>query len=84
MPQPSRRSLLLAAGAGSVALGSGVALVGPAGAASPSGSSTGSESGRIVAYVSDVASGEITVMRGDSETVVTDVSLARSLARLAG
>ncbi len=41
-------------------------------------------SGALVAYVRDLAAGEIAVMRGDTEVVVVDHDLARALARLAG
>ena len=40
--------------------------------------------GALVAYVKDLAAGEIAVMRGDTEVVVVDHELARALARLAG
>ena len=85
----SRRSFLLA-GAGSVAAGAGAltggaAVVGglAAGAAAQDGP-LDELTGSLVAYVSDVAAGEITLMVDDRETVVTDLQLARTLARLAG
>ena len=40
--------------------------------------------GALVAYVKDLAAGEIAVMRGDTEVVVVDHELARALARLVG
>ena len=40
--------------------------------------------GALVAYVKDLAGGEIAVMRGDTEVVVVDHELARALARLVG
>lgn len=87
----SRRSFLLA-GAGSVAAGAGAlaggaaavgALAGAGGAAAQDGP-LDELVGSVVAYVSDVASGEVTLMVDDRETVVTDLDLARTLARLAG
>jgi hypothetical protein len=39
--------------------------------------------GEVVVYVRDAGSGEITVMSGDREVVVTDRRLAQRLARLA-
>ncbi len=38
----------------------------------------------LVAYVSNVASGQVTVMRGDDEVVVTDRELARRIAKAVG
>ncbi len=87
----SRRSFLMA-GAGSVAAGAGAltggvavvgALAGAGGAATQDGP-LDELVGSVVAYVSDVAAGEITLMVDDRETVVTDAQLARTLARLAG
>jgi hypothetical protein len=40
-------------------------------------------SGEVVVYVRDASTGEITVMSGDRELVVTDRRLAQRLARLA-
>lgn len=92
MFEHSRRSFLVASGAGLVAVGAGSAgLVAASGVtladgdegAAADGLASGGE-GRLVAYVSDVRTGEVTVMRGDHETVVHDRALARSIARLAG
>jgi hypothetical protein len=41
-------------------------------------------SGPIVAYVSDPARGEISVMHGDREVAVRDRKLAASIVRAAG
>ena len=93
MVEHSRRSFLVASGAGLVAVGAGSAgLVAAAtgvtladgddGSAADDRASAGE--GRLVAYVSDIRTGEVTVMRGDHETVVHDRSLARSIAQLAG
>jgi hypothetical protein len=45
-------------------------------------SADGSDS--LVAYVSNLQSGEITVLRGEREAVVHDPALTLSLARIAG
>ena len=93
MIEHSRRSFLVASGAGLVAVGagsaglvaaaSGVTLADGDDGSAADGQGAGGE-GRLVAYVSDVRTGEVTVMRGDHETVVHDRALARSIARLAG
>ena len=93
MIEQSRRSFLVASGAGLVAVGtgsaglvaaaSGVTLADGDDGSTPDGPASVRE-GRLVAYVSDVRTGEVTVMRGDHETVVHDRALARSIAQLAG
>jgi hypothetical protein len=87
MSDHSRRTFLT--GTGAAALGA-VALTtaGPA-AAAPTEGATSSAPGvashePVVAYVTDVAAGRITVMRGDDEVVVTDRALAQRIARQAG
>jgi hypothetical protein len=85
MPEHSRRTFLLAAGAGTVAVAGGAATVLPAGVsatAAPEVADPGDQ--RLVAYLGNPRSGEIVVMRGDRETRVTDHALAAALARLAG
>lgn len=88
MSQQSRRSFLVAAGAGSVAVGAGAVLV----AASPSQAGTPADEtaddlpvadARVVAYVSDPGNDEVTLMVDDRESVVRDRVLARALARAA-
>jgi hypothetical protein len=89
----SRRTFLAGAagavaGAGAItALGSGSAttpFAGTSAAAQDAVGSTVAATGALVAYVRDLAAGEIAVMRGDTEVVVVDHELARALARLAG
>jgi len=83
MPEHSRRTFRLAAGAGSVAVGTGATTT----ILSDGGASADTDVGvdRLVAYVSNPATGEIIVMPGDCdrETRVTDPLLVASLARLA-
>lgn len=88
----SRRTFL--AGAAGLAVGAGgLAAAQSSGAVPFAGAATAAEqvleaasapTGALVAYVRDLAAGEIAVMRGDSEVVVIDHGLARALARLAG
>jgi hypothetical protein len=89
MSDHSRRPFLT--GTGAAALGAAtLATAGPAaartaptGAAGPSSSSPASHD-PVVAYVTDVTAGRITVMRGDDEVVVHDRALARNIARAVG
>lgn len=82
----SRRTFLITTGV--AAAGSAVvAGAESASAATPQTGTTGvaqSPSEPLVAYVSDVASGQITVMRGDDEVTVTDPDLARRIAGAVG
>ena len=92
MEQPNRRKFLLMAGAGAGAAAVGVAAVaggraasdapsdGAAGAA-PAGPAAG---GPLVAYVEDAGSGRVSVMVGETETVVHDPDLVTRLSRAAG
>jgi hypothetical protein len=95
MPEHSRRTFLLAAGASTAAVAGGAGAVLPAGVsataapdvadpdvADPDVADPGDQ--RLVAYLGNPRSGEIVVMRGDRETHVTDHALAAALARLAG
>lgn len=88
----SRRTFL--AGAAGVAVGAGgLAVARSSGAVPLGGGASAAEqvveaatapTGALVAYVRDLAAGEIAVMRGDTEVIVIDHGLARALARLAG
>jgi hypothetical protein len=85
----SRRAFLVRSGAiaaGATALGAGLLNAGPAQASTrpqtETDTSDGDVSGEsVVAYVSDAATGEITIMSGDREISVTDHRLARALVR---
>jgi hypothetical protein len=87
MSDHTRRTFLT--GTGTAALGA-VALTsaGPAAATSGTSETTSSRSNAspepVVAYVTDVSAGRITVMRGDDEVVVTDRALALHIARTVG
>ena len=89
MSDHSRRTFLTATGAaalGAVALAAGgraAAKAAPTEAAA-SGASSAASHEPVVAYVTDVTAGRITVMRGDDEVVVTDRALARHIARQVG
>jgi hypothetical protein len=87
MTQPSRREFLAASAAGAAAvsvttLGGGLLSAGPA-AATPPVEAGAQAGGPVIAEVRDVAKGEIIVMAGESEVMVTDVALAARLAHLA-
>lgn len=80
----SRRTFLVGA-AGLAAGAGGLAAVQAAGATPFGAGVSGVEAaGSLVAYVRDLAAGEIAVMRGDTEVVVVNHELARTLAGLAG
>jgi Ubiquitinol-cytochrome C reductase Fe-S subunit TAT signal len=89
MEQPTRRGFLFMTGAGAAAVGAaafaagragtgdGPAEVAPAAAAAPTGS------GPLVAYVADAGSGRVSVMVGETETIVHDPELVARLTRAA-
>ena len=90
MSETSRRSFLIAAGAGA-AVAATAGVVGRSGdpaAGDPVAGAWGSGStvpaggqGPLVAYVHDVDAGEVAVMVGESEVVITDrVLVAKLLA----
>ncbi|WP_426561466.1 hypothetical protein ACPPVT_14655 [Angustibacter sp. McL0619] len=84
MNEHSRRTFLITTGA-TAAVGA-VAVSAPGAAASSATQAQKASAGQqiepgapVVAYVSDVASGQVTVMRGEDEVVLTDHDLARRL-----
>ena len=88
MSHTSRRTFL--SGAAVVAGAATATALIPAGSAFASKSNKDVEApegdaqtGTVVAYVKDAKSGQISVMSGDREVVVTDRKLAQKLARLA-
>jgi hypothetical protein len=81
MTDHTRRGFLTIAGAGAAAAGAAVAAA-PATAAAPVRAPAGA-SGPLVAYVTDVLRGELTLMVGEREVVVHDRDLAARLARAA-
>jgi hypothetical protein len=82
MSDSSRRGFLMMAGAGAAAVGA--AAVAPAAFASRESADTGpiTVEGPLVAYVSDLHKGEVSVMKGEREVVVHDRALCASLARV--
>ena len=88
MSDQSRRSFLTGTGAaalGAVALPTiSAATAAPTAATTGAGASGAVRQDAVVAYVTDVAAGRITVMRGDDEIVVTDPALAWRIARQVG
>lgn len=90
MTNQSRRSFLIAAGVGSVAVGAGV-TVAPALAGGAKGETASeltaaefaADGARVLAYVSDPRHDEVTLMVDDRESVVRDRVLARALSNAA-
>jgi hypothetical protein len=82
MSDPSRRGFLLLAGTGVAAVGA--AAVAPAAFAESEPGEAGSSTvqGPLVAYVTDLNKGEVSVMMGEREVVVHDRALCASLARV--
>ena len=79
----SRRLFLAGAGAGvAAAATAGVVTSSASAATAPAGGEEAAQGGRaIVAYVSDVSGGQISLLQGEQEVVVRDRALARSLAQ---
>jgi hypothetical protein len=86
MSDATRRTFLVAAGAGAAAMG--VAAVSPAaasgatvkGSAQPSPLPSGEP---LVAYVSDASKGELTLLVGEREVLINDRDLVSRLTRAA-
>jgi Rieske Fe-S protein len=79
MSDSSRRGFLILAGAGAAAVGA--AAVAPAASASCETDDVGQAEGALVAYVSDLRRGEVSVMKGEREVVIHDKALCATLAR---
>ncbi len=80
----SRRLFLAGAGAGVAAAATAGVLTTSASAATagPAGGGEAAQGGRaIVAYVSDVSGGQISLLQGEQEVVVRDRALAQALAQ---
>jgi hypothetical protein len=80
----SRRGFLILAGASAAAVGA--VTLAPTASAAPDESpgAKGSVEGPLVAYVSDLRRGNVSVMMGEREVVVHDPALCASLARVLG
>jgi hypothetical protein len=84
MSQHSRRDFLR--GVGVTAAAATVAAIVPTGIAAASvedDDGLPTPEGTVVVYLRDPKAGTVTVMKGESETTVTDKVLARKLAKLA-
>ena len=87
MSESTRRGFLIMAGAGAAATAGAVVVAntGSAGAApadtGPDTAAPATASGPLVAYVGNPRSGQVSVMVGETEVVVSDPAL---VARLAG
>jgi len=90
MTQHSRRTFLITTGVAATSAGAVTSGALPAAAAATPSPDAASDAGlsadrrSVVAYVSDAASGQVTVMSGDREVVVTDHALVRRLTREVG
>jgi hypothetical protein len=76
MNQTSRRGFLAASGTGVAAIAVAPAIIG----ADSADASTPPE-GAVVAYIKDAATGQVAVMAGEREVVVTDKSLVATISR---
>jgi Ubiquitinol-cytochrome C reductase Fe-S subunit TAT signal len=85
MPDSTRRSFLIATGAGAAAVGVAAALPGSAAASSAAAESRTLPSGAqpLVAHVADPGSGSLTLLVGERELTVHDPELVARLARAA-
>ena len=81
MSDPSRRGFLILTGVGAAAVGA-VAVAPAAFAASGEDTGTSTDGAPLVAYVSNMHTGEVSVMMGEREVVVRDRALCASLARV--
>ena len=90
MTQHSRRTFLITTGVAATTAGAIASGALPAVAAAPVSPDAAPDYGlpgdrrSLVAYVSDAATGQVTVMSGDREVVVTDHALVRRLTREVG
>jgi hypothetical protein len=80
MSDPSRRGFLAIAGVGAATAGLAVAAP-AAGAHAPGTPPVEGASGPLVAYVTDVRSGAVSVMVGDREVEIHDRELVNRLTR---
>ncbi len=82
MSNTSRRGFLIRAGAGAAAAGVAVVAT-PSLASTPAATQPSSSREPMMAYVSDPSKGEVTVMVGEHENVVTDHELVSRLLKAA-
>jgi hypothetical protein len=76
MNETSRRGFLAAAGTGAATV-----AVAPAALGATAASAAPNHKGVVVAYVKDAAAGQVAVMAGEREVVVTDKNLVASITR---
>lgn len=90
MSESTRRGFLIMAGAGAAAT-AGAVVVASTGSASAAPADTATEndtalpataSGPLVAYVQNTRSGQVSVMVGETEVVVSDPALVARLANI--
>ena len=76
MNQTSRRGFLAASGTGVAAVAVAPVVIG-----ATSASASPPPEGAVVAYIKDAATGQVAVMEGEREVVVTDKALVATLTR---
>ena len=81
MSDTSRRGFLFLAGTGAAVVGAAAVAPAAGAAGQPEGSEAFAGEGPLVAYVTDIRTGELSVMMGEREVVVHDRALCASLAR---
>lgn len=82
MSDSSRRGFLILAGASAAAVGAVALAPAASAAAEREHEGHGQVGGPLVAYVSDLRAGKVSVMMGEREVVVHDPALCASLARV--
>jgi len=81
MSESTRRSFLIASGAGAAAVGMAAATPGPAAAQTPAPATLPHDATDLVAHIADPGSGTLTLLVGEREVVVHDADLVARLAR---
>lgn len=83
MPESTRRGFIIMAGAGAAAVGAVAAASDATAAPAHVKTSDVTANGPLVAYVSDVRKGEVSVLVGEREVVLHDHALVAKLVRAA-
>jgi len=81
MSESTRRTFLLASGAGAAAIGMAAATPGVAAAQAPAPATLPDDATDLVVHVADPSSGTLTLLVGEREVVVHDRDLVARLAR---
>jgi hypothetical protein len=81
MSEPTRRTFLIASGAGAAAVGMVAATPGAAAAQTPAPAKLPQDATDLVVHVADPGSGMLTLLVGEREVVVHDRDLVARLAQ---